>query len=258
METGLSGKTFVVTGASGGIGSATARILGKEGCNVAVHYNTNRKGAEKTAADVEARGGRAMLVRADLSQEDEVVAMFDQVTARFPIVDGLVNNAGIWPSADVALRDMSTERFVGTFQINLLSVFFCNRAFLRHLSKSGARSASIVMVSSTAAVFGEAGHADYSCSKAAMDGMNLTLKNEICAISPFGRCNVVSPGWTLTPMAEVGLSSKPVAVTKALQTVPMRKFACPEDVARAIVYLSSDRLAGHVTGQNIVVAGGME
>ena len=110
---------------------------------------------------------------------------------------------------------------------------------------------------STAGFFGEAWYSDYATSKAGMHGLMTSLKNEIVHLALRGRVNLVNPGWTLTPMAEGALSDKAV-VSRIIQTVPLRKVAMPSDITHAILYLSSDKLAGHVSGQTITVAGGME
>ena len=114
------------------------------------------------------------------------------------------------------------------------------------------------MIGSTAGHFGEAGHADYAASKSGlMHGLLASLKNEIPRIARLGRINAVCPGWTLTPMAEK-FSANSESMVRALQTIPLRKFAKPEDVASAIVFLSSNKLAGHISGQTLFVSGGME
>ena len=113
------------------------------------------------------------------------------------------------------------------------------------------------VVGSTAGEFGEAWYSDYSTSKAGLTGLLLSLKNEIVHLAPRGRVNLVNPGWTLTPMAEGRLENKE-SVAHILQTIPLRKVATPEDIASTMVYLLSDKLAGHVSGQTITVAGGME
>jgi 3-oxoacyl-[acyl-carrier protein] reductase len=114
------------------------------------------------------------------------------------------------------------------------------------------------MVASTAGVFGEAGHADYAAAKSAIaHGLLLSLKNEIVRIAPGGRVNCVCPGWTASPMTRRELDD-PSLVERVTRTMPLRKVATPEDVARQIVVLTSDELSGHVTGQVVVVAGGME
>ncbi len=141
--------------------------------------------------------------------------------------------------------------------MNLTGTFLCVKYFFRNLERYRGESASLVMTGSTAGLFGEAWYSDYSASKAGMHGLLMSLKNEIVHLAPKGRVNLVNPGWTLTPMAEGALKDKAM-VTRILQTIPMRKTGQPEDIANAILYLASDKLAGHVSGQTITVAGGME
>jgi len=153
---------------------------------------------------------------------------------------------------------MSLDQWRETIDADLTSVFFTCRAFLRHLAQEPRESAALVLVGSTAALFGEEGHADYSAAKAALTyGLTLSLKNEIVRLAPRGRVNCVCPGWTRTAMAEYAMSD-PKAVRRAQSTMALRKVATPQDVASAIVFLASDRLAGHLSGTILPVAGGME
>src|SRR5207249_2026847 len=133
--------------------------------------------------------------------------------------------------------------------------FLTARAFLREVERTG--DGSLVLVGSTAGVFGEAGHADYAAAKSAiLDGLLLSLKNEIVRIAPRGRVNAVAPGWTESAMTRGHV--EPEHVSRISRTMALRKVAQPEDVARQVVVLASDRLSGHVSGQVVVVAGGME
>ena len=134
--------------------------------------------------------------------------------------------------------------------------FLTARAFLREVERNG--HGSLVLVGSTAGLFGEAGHADYAAAKSAIvHGLLLSLKNEIARIAPLGRVNCVAPGWTESPMTRTTLTD-PEVIRGATRTMPLRKVAQPEDVARQVVVLASDELSGHVTGQVLTVAGGME
>ncbi|HEX2235261.1 MAG TPA: SDR family oxidoreductase, partial [Actinomycetota bacterium] len=171
-------------------------------------------------------------------------------------VDVLVANAGRWPSEDVPLWDMPVERWRQTMAVDLDSVFLCCRSFLRHVARTG--TGNVVIVGSTAGLFGEAGHADYAAAKSAIvGGLLQSLKNEIVRIAPEGRANAVCPGWTRTEMARAALSD-PDLEPRVTRTMALRKLGRSEDVARAIVALASDRVSGHVTGQVVSVAGGME
>ncbi len=254
MDSGLRGTSVLVTGASGGIGQAICRAFAAEGARVAIHYRGQREVAEQLAADL---GTEHIPVQADLTDEAAVDRMFAATLAAFGRLDAVVANAGIWVPNEVPLHRMSLAQWQGTFATDLTSIFFTCRGYLRHVAEVARDAASIVMVGSTAALFGEENHADYASSKAALAGLTLTLKNEIVRLAPRGRVNLVCPGWVATPMSASALED-PEIVARATATMPLRKVALPEDVASAVVYLSSDRLAGHLSGTIVPIAGGME
>jgi 3-oxoacyl-[acyl-carrier protein] reductase len=240
----------LVTGASGGIGSATARVLAASGARVGVHYHANADAAAAVAAEV---GGVAL--QADLRDEASADALVPSAVAALGRLDACVANAGTWDPEDVPVARMSIDRWRATLDANLTATFLTARAYLRHVEATGA--GSLVLVASTSGLFGEAGHADYSAAKAAIaHGLLLSLKNEIVRAAPLGRVNVVAPGWTVSPMTESRLTAE--AIARVTATMALSKVATAEDVARAIVFLCSPLAAGHVTGQVITVAGGME
>jgi len=250
VETGLAGKRILVTGGAGGIGSACVRAFADEGARVAIHYRTSRDRAEELARQT---GGVAL--QADLTVEDEVAALFDSAEQELGGVDVCAAVAGFWPRDDEPVWRLPLERWEATLRTNLTATFLTARAFLTLVERRG--EGSLVLVGSTAGRFGEAGHADYAAAKAAIQvGLLLSLKNEIVRIAPRGRVNAVAPGWTYSPMTRGELD--PELVTRLSRTMALRKVARAEDVARAVVVLASDELSGHVTGELVTVAGGME
>jgi 3-oxoacyl-[acyl-carrier protein] reductase len=251
METGLAGSRVLVTGASGGIGSACARAFGAEGARVFVHYHRGRERAEAVAAEL----GGAPFGAADLTCEDEVERLFEEAREALRSVDVCAAVAGVWPQEDVPAWELPLERWEDTLRANLTATFLTARAFLREVERTG--HGSLVLVGSTAALFGEAGHADYAAAKSAIAyGLTLSLKNEIVRIASRARVNCVCPGWTESPMTRGHVD--PERVRRISRTMALRKVARPEDVARQVVVLASDELSGHVTGQIVTVAGGME
>jgi 3-oxoacyl-[acyl-carrier protein] reductase len=191
-----------------------------------------------------------------------VRTLFAESGRRFGRIDTLVANAGIWCERDVAVADMSLAQWQETMASDLTSVFLCCREFLR-LARTQ-QQGNIVLIGSTAGVFGEPGHGDYAAAKAALAyGLTRTLKNEIARLAPHtaaycgGRVNCVCPGWTVSPLTERHLQDHAV-VRRVTATMALPQIARADDIANAVVYLASDKLARHVTGQTLVVAGGME
>jgi len=251
VDTGLNGKGVLITGASGGIGAACARAFAAEGARVAVHYHRG----EERARDVAAEIGGAPVVQGDLTDELEVHGLFEETRSALGRIDVCAAVAGVWPSQDEPVWELALERWERTLRQNLTSAFLTARGFLRELERNG--HGSLVLVGSTAGLVGEAGHADYAAAKSAVTGgLLLSLKNEIVRVAPRGRVNAVAPGWTETPMTRGHVG--PERVRRISRTMALRKAARPEDVARQVVVLASDELSGHVTGQVVTVAGGME
>jgi 3-oxoacyl-[acyl-carrier protein] reductase len=245
VETGLAGKRVLVTGASGGIGAACVRAFAAEGAHVIVHYHRGHERAEAIASEVEGE-----VAAADLTDEAQVDALFERAGR----LDVCAAVAGVWPSQDLPAWELPLARWDATLRANLTSAFLTARGFLRSVADSG--HGSLVFVGSTAGLFGEAGHADYAAAKAGLVGLMLSLKNEVVRVAPRARVNAVFPGWTESPMTRGHVDE--AQVRRISRTMALRKVAQPEDVARQVVVLASDELSGHVTGQIVTVAGGME
>lgn len=255
MITGLSQRVVLITGASGGIGSAIARTFAAEGARVVAHYGQRREAAEALAHEL---GEACLPIGADLTNEAAVRHLFATIESSWGPVDIVVANAGIWVGDYVPLERMTLDQWNRTVTTNLTSVFLCLREFFRGIERHRLLEPAAVLIGSTAALFGEAGHADYAAAKAGMTyGLALSLKNEIARLAPRGRINVVCPGWTVTPMTR-DFAADAAMVRQALQTVPLRKVASADDVAQSVLFLASARLAGHISGQILTVAGGME
>jgi 3-oxoacyl-[acyl-carrier protein] reductase len=255
MESKLSNRVVLVTGASGGIGGELVRAFATEGARVVAHFNEHRDAVRDLAHEL---GAACVPFGADLTLEADVERLFAEIEAGLGPVEVLIANAGFWPPEDVPLQYMTLKQWDCTLAVNLTSVFLCMREFFRGIARHQIADPAGVLIGSTAGIFGEAGHADYAAAKAGLTyGLARSLKNEICRIAPRGRVNVVCPGWTLTSQRQQS-SLDPAKLERVKQTIPLRKIARAYDVAMAVIYLASSHLSGHVSGQIVTVSGGME
>lgn len=255
MDLGLKGKTAFVTGASGGIGRAIAEAVAAEGCNVICHAFRGGKTlrawlAKQTWKD------RALAVEADARRPAELEGAWGAARERFKRIDICVANAGARPSASARLDEAGEERIRETIESSLLVSVWTARAFMASLARTGADGSALLFIGSTAAVFGERGYADYATAKAGLAGLMMTLKNEIVALDPRGRVNLLVPGWTATHVDRPEIDNLDL-LRRVAQTMPLRQIARADDIAKAAVWLCSPA-ARHVSGQSLAVAGGME
>lgn len=264
MNCSFKGQHILITGASGGIGLAIARKYLLEGANVTLHYNSNFKTLETLLKEFPSQ---TFAYQADATIELSIATLFLKANEKFGVVNIIVANHAISEVDNVEIAEMSLERWNKTINVNLTGVFLFVREFLRQMKSYlknlkeedfvNFNECSVIIIGSTAGKFGEAYHSEYASTKSAlMYGFTRSLKNEIVKIHPRGRVNVVAPGWVKTPMAEESL--KKGEHHKALQTMPLTKVALPEEIAEAVLFLSSGKTAGHSTGIILEVDGGME
>jgi 3-oxoacyl-[acyl-carrier protein] reductase len=260
MDLGLAEHVVFVTGASGGIGRALAQAFAAEGARVVLAGRARARELQDWVAQQDWRE-RALVVRADVREPASLATAFSSAVDAFGRVDACIANAGAWPAPDVPLHEADERRIRETLDVNLLGALWTARAFLAALARTGPRAdghgASLVFVGSTAGRFGEAGHAEYATAKAGLVGLMRSLKNEIVRLDPFGRVNLVEPGWTVTHMVRPALG-QPGTIAKVLATMPVRQLGRAADVAAAIAWLCSPLAARHVSGQTLTLAGGME
>lgn len=240
-------NVVLVTGASRGIGAATAILLGQQGFRVAVNYHSQQKQAEAVIDQIVALGGVAAAFQADVSQEHAVISLFSSIQEQLGSVTHLVNNAGILMQ-QASLINLSIERVNRVMQTNVNSCFLCSREAIKHMSSGGA----IVNVSSVAAKTGSPfEYIDYAMSKGAMDSLTKGLAMEVAAQGI--RVNGVRPGFIYTDMHSSG--GEPNRVDRLAPVIPMKRGGQASEVAQTIAWLLSDK-ASYITGSTIDVAGG--
>ena len=243
---------IVITGGSRGIGAATARVAATRGYAVCVNYLRNRSAATAVVDAINAGGGQAIAVAADVAVEADVVRLFATVDAQLGTVTALVNNAGVL-ERQMRVDEMNATRLNRIFAANITSAFLCAREAIRRMStKHGGRGGAIVNVSSAAARLGSPGeYVDYAASKGAIDTFTLGLAREVAAEGI--RVNAVRPGVIYTDIHASG--GEPGRVDRVKDSVPMKRGGHPEEVANAIMWLLADE-ASYSTGAFIDVTGG--
>jgi len=256
-ETQLDGQRAIVTGANSGIGEAIARGMAEAGAAVVVNYVSADERAQQVAADIRASGGRAMAIRADVSSEPEVEAMFAQAVAAFGSIDIVVNNAGL--QQDAPLHEMTLAQWRKVIDVNLTGQFLCARAAVREFLRRGVvpelscSAGKIICLSSVHDVIPWAGHANYAASKGGVAMLMKTMAQEL-AMKKI-RVNSISPGAIKTPINRTAWDTEE-AEQALLKLIPYYRVGEPRDIARAAVWLASDH-SDYVTGATLYVDGGM-
>lgn len=241
----LKDKVAVVTGASRGIGKATALELAKQGAKVVVNYARSSEAAEAIVKEIITAGGDAIALQADVSQAEQVDSLIKATLDKFGRIDVLVNNAGI--TKDTLLLRMKPEQWQAVIDLNLTGVFLCTKAVSKIMLKQ--RSGRIINIASVAGQMGNPGQANYSAAKAGVIGFTKTVAKELANRGV--TVNAVAPGFIATDMTEDLKSDK------IIDFIPLGRYGIPEEVAGTIRFLAADPAAAYITGQVFNVDGGM-
>ena len=253
----LSGQPALVTGANSGIGKAVALGLAAAGADVVVNYVTDPNTADEIAHAIEKMGRRAIAIKADVSREGDVIAMFAQAIDHFGTLHVVVSNAGL--QRDAPFDQMTLEQWNTVIGVNLTGQFLCTREAAREFKRRGVvetvstAAGKILCMSSVHQEIPWAGHANYAASKG---GVMLLMKSIAQELAPYRiRVNSIAPGAIRTPINTAAWST-PSAYNDLMKLVPYKRIGEPEDIARAAVWLASDA-ADYVTGATLFVDGGM-
>ena len=243
----LKGKVTLITGASRGIGKATAMLFARAGSDLVINYFKNKKDAEKVALMAEQKGVKAEIFKADVSSKSQCEKMVDFTLKTFGRIDILINNAGIWKYAPI--DRMTPAQLKETLTINLESIFYLTTKVVPIMKKQG--GGNIINISSTAGQRGEAYHSHYAATKGAIISLTKSLSTELAPHNI--RVNCVAPGWVDTDMSHRSLIGKDGKWI--LDQIPLGRAAKPEEIAGAILFLASD-LSTFITGEIVNVNGG--
>ena len=243
----LEGKVAIVTGASRGIGRAVAINLAQSGADVVVNYSGSEGAAQETVEAVQALGRKAIKIKANVANADEVAAMVEEAHKEFGHIDILVNNAGI--TRDGLLMRMKDEEWFDIMQTNLTSVFHLSKAMLRSMMKK--RFGRIITIGSVVGSMGNPGQSNYCAAKAGLIGFSKGLAKEVASRGI--TVNVVAPGFIATDMTEVLTEEQKAGI---LGNVPAGRLGEPKDIAKAVAFLASDD-AAYITGTRLHVNGGL-
>lgn len=253
----LSGQKAIVTGSSSGIGKGVAVAFAQAGADVVVNYAGSKERAEEVAQEASQYGGKVIVVKADVSNEDDVLAMFKQTISEFGTVDIVVNNAGL--QKDACFADMTLDQWNKVIGINLTGQFLCAREAIREFMKRGVvkevscAAGKIICMSSVHEMIPWAGHANYAASKGGVMLMMKSIAQEYA--SQRIRVNSICPGAIRTPINKEAWDT-PEAYNKLMNVVPYKRIGEIEDIGRAAVWLASD-LSDYVNGTSLFVDGGM-
>ena len=241
----LQGKTAIVTGASRGIGKATALALATVGARVVVNYARSSNAAEAVVKTIVDGGGDAIALQADVSQPEAVDNLIKETLAKYGSIDVLVNNAGI--TQDTLLMRMKLEQWQAVIDLNLTGVFLCTKAVTKTMLKQ--RSGRIINIASVAGQMGNPGQANYSAAKAGVIGFTKTVAKELASRGV--TVNAVAPGFIETDMTH------DLKADDILKFIPLGRYGKPEEIAGMIRFLAADPAAAYITGQVFNVDGGM-
>ena len=241
----LLGKTAIVTGASRGIGKATALALATVGAKVVVNYARSSDAAEEVVKTIVDAGGEAISLQADVSQPEAVDNLIKETLAKYGSIDVLVNNAGI--TQDTLLMRMKLEQWQAVIDLNLTGVFLCTKAVTKTMLKQ--RSGRIINIASVAGQMGNPGQANYSAAKAGVIGFTKTVAKELASRGV--TVNAVAPGFIETDMTH------DLKADDILKFIPLGRYGKPEEIAGMIRFLAADPAAAYITGQVFNVDGGM-